>query len=254
LGLGLKLWLLLSVQAPYTTSRIWLGAAGQGVSLTIAAVQAAVAYALHAVQLLLQCSGLLLAHTGLQLPAAGASALAAAGSAVSNTFSLVKQLTGVWWRTIGASAAAAGTSLLQATAEALPGGTLLLQLLTKTAAFCTYAASSAAAAMQRSWRFFAAADEEDWRGISVHSIAVQMLGYAAAGLGWIGLQALSTAEMIAVLVTTRALPGAHPMAQAAVWGSAGMLKRLVVEASQQSWMLLVQLYGAWRQQQQLQQQ
>jgi hypothetical protein len=33
-----------------------------------------------------------------------------------------------------------------------------------------------------------------------------------------------------------------------------MLKRLVVEASQQSWMLLVQLYGAWRQQQQLQQQ
>jgi hypothetical protein len=33
-----------------------------------------------------------------------------------------------------------------------------------------------------------------------------------------------------------------------------MLKRLVVEASQQSWMLLVQLYGAWQQQQQSQQQ
>jgi hypothetical protein len=32
-----------------------------------------------------------------------------------------------------------------------------------------------------------------------------------------------------------------------------MLTRLVVEASQQSWLLLVQLYQAWRQQQQLQQ-
>jgi hypothetical protein len=32
-----------------------------------------------------------------------------------------------------------------------------------------------------------------------------------------------------------------------------MLTRLVVEASQQIWLLLVQLYQAWRQQQQLQQ-
>jgi hypothetical protein len=131
---------------------------------------------------------------------------------------------------------------------------LLLQLLNNAAAFCAYAASSGAAAVQRSWRFFAAADEEDWRGISIHNVAAQLLAWAAAAAGWVSLQALSAAEKVAVLVTTRVLQGAHPMAQAAVWGSAGMLKRLVVEALQQSWLLLLQLHSAWRQQQLQQQQ
>jgi hypothetical protein len=252
-GLGLKLWLLLSLQAPCTAGRIWLDAAGQGVNLSVAAVQAAAAYALQAVRLLVQCSALLLAHTRLQLPAAGASALAAAGSAAVYAVNLARQVFGVWWTVVGASALAAVQGLLQSTAQAVPGDAVLLQLLGSAAAFSAYAAQSTTSTTQRIWRYYAAAGAEDWRGISMHRMAGQVLAWSAAAAGWVSLQVLSAAEQLAVLVTTRVLQGARPMAQAAVWGSAGMLKRLVVEASQQSWLLLVHLYQAWRQEQ-LQQQ
>lgn len=249
-GLGLKLWLLLSVQGPFTAGSIWLDAAGQGVHLSIAAAQAAAAYVLHAVRLLVQCSALLLAHSRLQLPAAAASALAAACSAGLYAADLARQVIGVWWSTVCTSAVAAVQALLQSAAQAVPGGAVLLQLLGSAAASATYAAQATAAAMHSLWRYYAAAGEEDWGGLSMGSIAGQVLAWVAAGAGWMALRALSAAEQVAALITARVLQGAHPMAQAAVYGSAGMLKRLMVEASQQSWLLLVQLYQAWQQQQQ----
>ncbi|KAF6257769.1 hypothetical protein COO60DRAFT_1694976 [Scenedesmus sp. NREL 46B-D3] len=139
------------------------------------------------------------------LPAAGASALAAAASAGSFVSGLVRQLIGAWWSTSGASVAAAGQELLQSAAEAVPGGTGLLQLLSSAAACWAYAAQAATAAVRSSWRFLAAADGEDGRGISGFSVATQLLALGAAGAGWVGLHAMSAAEQLAVVVTARVL-------------------------------------------------
>jgi hypothetical protein len=249
-GLGLRLWGLATIRVPYETARIWTSAAWHGAAMGLALSRAAGYYVFQLFWCIMHMSLVIVVHARSHLHLPFGAALAAAGPIVRSASIVSYQASLLWWKHLGGPVVAAAGSQLYATAGAIPGGLPGLHLLQAVLSIWGSAVYAALHGAGSAAHWLLTADEEAVQRVNFQQVMMQGLGMTVSAAIWFAGQICAHAERLLAVSAARVLHGAPPVAQAAVWGSAGMLKRLVVEVSQQSWLLAAQMYHAWMLQQQ----
>ncbi|KAF8063046.1 hypothetical protein HT031_003885 [Scenedesmus sp. PABB004] len=244
-GMGVKLALLLMLHAPGGAAGIWLRAAAQGLTACAVAARATAAQLAALAWVLARCSVATARAWRAAAPPLGGAADGSGLHAAARVALLLCGGAAAAWRFAAAPALVAGHALLASSAAAVPGGRLALQLLVAWAA----AAGAVLGGAARAAHWLATADDAAWAAVSAQGLAAGAATWAAGAAGELGRQLVPAAERGVAAAAAWALAGAPPVAQAAAWGSASMLRRLVAEAAQQSWLLAAALVGAWRAQQ-----
>lgn len=263
-GMWMRLWLLFMLQGPLASARIWLAAAKTAVQVSAAATVATTKTAMQAAWALSHLSLVVLgsaAATSASGPSGRpfqSSSAAAVGAPARTTWGLglmghpsagaavLAMLQWLWmqaarpwfsmWCYLGA-----------AVASSVPGGLAAAKIVSRwrASALTAFAALSAAFSQALVWLgsiqdagLFSRAGMQATR-----NKGLQLAGLLAA---WLLSWGVGMAEGVTVLVAEWVLKDVPPVGKAAVYGSARMIKGLVVEASRQSGQLAGQLLEAWR--------
>jgi len=278
-GLCFRLWVLLAVQAPTAGCRIWLHAAMSGCCMSAAAAATSTRTALQVAWHLAQLSLMLLqgaAAAGVSRPSTeqqpgGASAgvklfhgtsrqqglacWAAAGTVRWVGAAVCGALQ--WWWLCVAKPFSSFCQLLMpvcmhwaATSAANSTSTFFLGIPNSVGVWSMYAVTKATVtAAVRGPRVWMSSLRQ---GVTLLSQAglrvVAARGMQSSGLLvlWLGAWIVGVLERLVAVAAEWLLRDVPPVARAALCGSAGMTRGLVVEAGRQSALLAAQLIAAWQ--------
>lgn len=244
-GLGFKLWGLATVRLPYETAKVWGAATWYGARMSVALSRAAGYYVFRLIWCLLHISLIISAHARPHLQLPYAKALVAAVPIVRRVFAVTLQAVLLWWKHLGRPLFTVAGVQLVAAAGIVPGGSIGVQVLLASLSMCIPVASAVLQSATSVARWLWTIDNHAWNGSNLRQLVMQGLGVMVSAVRWVSTHVVAQAEKILAALASVGLQGAPPVAQAAVWGTAGMLKRLTVEISQQAWLLGYQMYQAW---------
>jgi hypothetical protein len=256
-GMWLRVCLLLGLQAPLDGCRMWLHAFSTWVHMSAAAAAASTRTVMQLAWVLGQLSLVILgtasaqharsaqgdvarkSHQGWFLQVGGpaaATALAVLQWVWQQCYLVIARQVGVCWH------------LASSFLAAVPGGGVLIQhgAVISTYASAVFAALAAAFSSTCAWLQSVRSQTGLFSKGGMQAMAGQAMQLAMLLMAWLLTRVWIVAEAVAGMAAEWLLRDVSPVGRAAVFGSAKMIKGLVVEAGRQSGMLAQQLFEAWR--------